>query len=534
MKSTRSLLRLLSASVLCGALLSTYSVDAHAQTIAPPTTTINGVTWVAVSTPGQLEYIDAHQQLPIATGSPNYLQAHIELTNAITLPAGYLWIPLGNASHPFTGTFNGNHYPIANVTIDINSSSTLQEGGLFGFSTGYITNTDVANETLTNGDARMYGLGLLVGHESGGSVTTPYLTHDVASGTIKNTAGNSEGLGGLAGRVQGTVSDAFAQATVSDTASGTTIGGLVGIGTPGSVISQSGAMGSITIPSAAASSVGGLAGQWAGNIQDTYAQVNVTGGSTGGYVGGLVGQMASASASDSYATGNMQTASVMGQLIGAMSKSSLTDSYALQSGTSPLVGSESSATVTDSSLVSSATLSNAQAAIYQTWDFQHIWGISSSHNSGYPYFTWHYPPAPWTPPVLDPEPVTVGHTTTQVIGNLGYNPLGAVQSGTFVGYVEERAAIEAGASFSGEGTHSAFMSAILSGAGVGLQQHVTATQEGQFAALYQRLGIIPTWTDNTVSIPEGVSTLVKAGASTLAVENYLVQLDGFSWAVATA
>jgi hypothetical protein len=110
----------------------------------------------------------------------------------------------------------------------------------------------------------------------------------------------------------------------------------------------------------------------------------------------------------------------------------------------------------------------------------------------------------------------------------------AIQSSGFVGYVEDRAAIEAGASFSGEGIDSSYLSAILDGAGVGMGQSVTANQQGQFAALYQKLGIIPVWTDNTVSIPAGVATLRREGASALAIENYLVELDGFSWAAAEA
>jgi secreted PhoX family phosphatase len=143
-------------------------------------------------------------------------------------------------------------------------------------------------------------------------------------------------------------------------------------------------------------------------------------------------------------------------------------------------------------------------------------------------------PIPWTPPVLVPESVTLGGTHAQVIGNLGYNPPQAVANGSYVGYVEERAAVEAGASFGGEGTDSSYLSAILDGSGVGLQQHVSATEQGQFAALYQSLGIIPTWTDNTVNIGRGVHALIQAGAPTLAIENYLVQLDGYSWAEAEA
>ena len=141
---------------------------------------------------------------------------------------------------------------------------------------------------------------------------------------------------------------------------------------------------------------------------------------------------------------------------------------------------------------------------------------------------------PWSPPVITPTRVTVGGSSFDVIGNLGYNPPQAIQAGTAPGYVEERAALQAGVTMTGEGVDSGYLVNVLDGSGVGLQQHVTAVQQGQFAALYQKLAIIPTWTDNTVSIPKGVAALIKAGAPTLAIENYLVQLDGFSWASAQA
>ena len=153
-------------------------------------------------------------------------------------------------------------------------------------------------------------------------------------------------------------------------------------------------------------------------------------------------------------------------------------------------------------------------------------GTPSTPPSGTP----STPPAPvWTLPVLKPEAVTIDDIPSTVIGNLGYNPQSAIQDGMSMGYVEERAAVQAGAIFSGEGTESSYLSAILDGSGVGKSSHVSEVQHGQFAALYQHLGIIPTWTDNVVRIPQGVTALLKTGASTLAIENYLVQLDGVSW-----
>jgi len=140
------------------------------------------------------------------------------------------------------------------------------------------------------------------------------------------------------------------------------------------------------------------------------------------------------------------------------------------------------------------------------------------------------PADPGSPlPTLSPESVTVDGVTTTVIGNLGFNPARAIAYGTSVGFVEERAAILAGASFHAEGTDSSYLSAILSGVGVGLQHYVSAIQQGQFAASYQSLGIIPTWTNASVTISEGLAALKKAAASPLSIENYLVQLWGYSW-----
>ena len=89
------------------------------------------------------------------------------------------------------------------------------------------------------------------------------------------------------------------------------------------------------------------------------------------------------------------------------------------------------------------------------------------------------------PPGVTPEPVTVGSVTTQVIGNLGYNPVTAIQRGAFGGFAEERAAIVSGVSLTGEGSDSPYLVAIMDGSGVGFGGAVSAVQQGQFAALYQ-------------------------------------------------
>lgn len=172
-----------------------------------------------------------------------------------------------------------------------------------------------------------------------------------------------------------------------------------------------------------------------------------------------------------------------------------------------------------------ATLSvTASGGFMAMLDLQVVNAPPSSTSSGTPVVL----------PTFLPETVVVDGVKGVVIANDGYNPGQAVANGSTPGYVEERAAVLAGASFNGEGLYSSYLSAILSGRGVGLQQHVSAVQQGQFAALYQKLGIIPTWNGPSISPHAGVAALRQANASLLAIENYLVQLDGFSWPLAQA
>ena len=140
--------------------------------------------------------------------------------------------------------------------------------------------------------------------------------------------------------------------------------------------------------------------------------------------------------------------------------------------------------------------------------------------------------APNTPPAITTTPVHVAGTSGSVISSLGYNVAAAIGSGTFGGYVTERTALQDGLTTTGEGGASSYVVDILSGSGLAASE-VSATEQGQFAALYQKLGIIPD-TAQKVSAGAAVTALVKAKASPLAIENYLVQLEGFTWVVAAA
>lgn len=142
------------------------------------------------------------------------------------------------------------------------------------------------------------------------------------------------------------------------------------------------------------------------------------------------------------------------------------------------------------------------------------------------------PPA-WNPPSIVPTPITIAGKQTETLGNAGLNSNPAVQAGTYTGFVEERSALESGVSLQGTGIQSAYLWDILSGSGVALANSVVSpTQQGQFAALYQRLGVIPTWTGPAVSPGQGTTELLATHAPSLAIENYLVECWGFSWSSA--
>jgi hypothetical protein len=463
---------------------------------APPETTIGGATWYQVSTPAELEYIDQNQS--------GYLNANIELMGDISL-SGYAWTPFAGAatcypSSGFTGTFNGNGYSITGLNV---ADATDACVGFFGETKGTVENLTVSGSVVGTASFGPF-VGGLVGEQDAGTITD-------SSAAVDDTGSPSSFVGGLVGyQAGGTIeaSAATGTVTVSDSTTG---GGLVGEQN-GGTIEASYATGAVPTPATSSSpvSAGGLVGDADGTIQDSYATGTVT----------------------------MDGSAEEGGLIGFAVGGTITASFFLLSQADEVgvgQGGTSSDTVTGETSASALTAAAHSAG----WNFATIWGTSASLNGGFPYLQWQFPPTPPTPPPPPPTLTTgsvpVGSGTQSVIENMGYNSPDAIANGTSAGYVEERTALQAGVTFGGEGTDSSYLSDILSGTGVDLADpNVSPEEQGTFAALYQKLGIIPTWTDNTVSIGAGVAALEKAKASDLAMENYLVQLDGFTWTAAEA
>ncbi len=276
-------------------------------------------TWVIVDTDGSLnnaggaaggttpmlinEYsttiINTHQlQLMALDPTANYtLAAGI---NASATSGGDVWgaggfIPVGNSTTPFSGTFSGNGNTISNLFINLPNASDV---GLFGDASGAITSVGLVGGSVT-GNSEVGGL---VGSGSAAIIINSYNTGAVIG------SGSGQEVGGLVGvTAGGAITGSYASGSVTGS-SANAVGGLVGWND--GAISESYASGLVT----GHNSVGGLTGINVGSVINSYETGAVTGNSG---VGGLVGTNSSTGSIDeSYEIGLVAGASAFGGIAG--------------------------------------------------------------------------------------------------------------------------------------------------------------------------------------------------------------------------
>ncbi len=197
-----------------------------------------------------LEYLDGNQS--------SYLSDTIKLESNMNLANGstpYSWIPLGNSTTPFTGTFNGNGYVVRGYTIG--TSSNNYSGNDVGFigdlgPHGVVKNLGVSGTIYaTNGNC----VGGIVGDNNTGIVESSYNTGGISS--------NDSSVGGVVGfNNYGTVKTSYNTGSVSGSNS---VGGIAGNNNSGTVES------SYNTGSVSGSYVGGVVGDnCLGKVTDTY------------------------------------------------------------------------------------------------------------------------------------------------------------------------------------------------------------------------------------------------------------------------
>jgi hypothetical protein len=274
------------------------------------------------------------------------------------------WIPIGNASSQFSGTYDGQNHTIFNVFINRSAHSQ----GLFG---RIILNSKVENLRVNNVDVSgTTYIGALVGDNYQGNISNCY-----SSGSVNG----SNFVGGLVGRNDnGTISNSYSACIVSGSEY---VGGLVGSNSSGNV-SNSYSAGNIS----GNQSVGGFVGQNTGTISNCYSTGNVT-KNYDAYLsntrfGGFVGGHFYTTIANSYSTGFVSYERGTPQI--------QTDKgFAGYTNNGTYVAcfwdtETSGASATAGTAIGKTTAEMKTQATFTDWDFTDVWAI----DSGYPYLQW--------------------------------------------------------------------------------------------------------------------------------------------------
>ncbi|WP_168120400.1 GLUG motif-containing protein [Paenibacillus sp. HB172176] len=326
------------------------------------------------------------------------------------------WLPVGDGTSPFSGSFDGKGHTITGLRINRNTDGL----GMFGYVSeeAVIRNIRLQNVNVSGTAGLMGSLagvnrGTIENVASEGAVASSLLMYTgglVGSNTgliryaqaAVDTTGDMA-AGGLVGNNEGTITDSFAAGAITG-GSNNTFGGLVGNATTNSDITRSYATGNVT---SASSNAGGLVGFNQGSISQAYAAGNITGNVTSGNnIGGLVGTL-QGSVTDAYATGSVSGAYGVGGLVGY--GGTITNAYATGSvsGISMVGGIAGGGAAVTASYYNSDTAGQLDAeqgeakstaelqsaATFADWNWDTLWSIDEG--SSYPALQMQDESAPW-------------------------------------------------------------------------------------------------------------------------------------------
>jgi len=369
----------------------------------------------------------------------NNLSGNYALSININAAAISNFVPIGNATTPFSGNFNGQGYTISNLTINLPNASNV---GLFGYTA---LSSNISNINVSGSFTGMTYVGALVGNNYA------YITNASSSGTVTGSSGavdvggliginnnavfggystanitagaGAVNVGGFIGYNQAYLTNVYSTGSVTAGTGSTNIGGLLGINFRPVLTSYSSSL--VNAPNA--SNVGGLIGNNNANIQNVNASGGIIAG-TSTNVGGLIGinygnvtnslVLAAISSPGSTNVGGM----VGNNLKGVFNSYWDTD----VTGLSNAVGAGSSTGMTGGCF--GATCSNGgtvqltSSSTYDSWNFSSTWGVLPGLS--YPYLL-----------VFNPVPprVITGNSppSSGSLANLMANgvPIGTVQTG---------------------------------------------------------------------------------------------------------
>lgn len=212
----------------------------------------------------------------IAAGPVSFEGKTVQIADTVTTLdlSGTQWTPIGtNLNVAFKGTFDGKGKEIKGLTITASSGENF---GLFG---------------VMNGDAA--------------------LVKNVRLTDVNIACENSSFIGGIGGKLYGSVSSCYVSGTIAGKSS---IGGIFGIlGSSNHSITDCYTAGSITGTTSSQCEIGCIVGSNHGKIENCYSTANVT--TTGNSAGGIVG-INSGSINHCYSTGTVSGTLRIGGIAG--------------------------------------------------------------------------------------------------------------------------------------------------------------------------------------------------------------------------
>ncbi len=287
---------------------ASHNLTAHFVDMTASNTWPAAVTTLAAATPGYSESgnnitISNANGLAWLISTVNGLNGQstvlsdktITLTDDVDM-SDHAWVPIGTTERPFTCTFDGNGHIIKGVTC----STEFQHKGLFGYVSGaaniqnVVVQAELTGNSLTTGAiaGTFASTGTISNVEGGGTLTGGTLTTSMGGLVGNNTGGTIHSsfavntitsanattqVGGLVGNNTGDLLNCYANATISGTGQ---VGGLVGTNT-GTVENCYSVIGSQTFPSFAYLNNGTVKLCYAENGVDNYVGSTGTGTLTG-------------------------------------------------------------------------------------------------------------------------------------------------------------------------------------------------------------------------------------------------------------
>lgn len=147
--------------------------------------------------------------------TPFMVDGVVVLLNDIDASSIKEWTPIGTASNPFTGSFDGKGHTIKNINWTIDASK-YSDAGLFGYTKGAsIFGLDVGltgNKITVKGNAAGLNAGVIVGNAVGGSLTGCINYTDLVY--EGNPSGGAVCLAGLCGRSSATLTSCINKGNV--------------------------------------------------------------------------------------------------------------------------------------------------------------------------------------------------------------------------------------------------------------------------------------------------------------------------------